>query len=109
MVLASEIWNPTTGQWRLSASMSIPRNYHSTALLLADGRVYAAGGGYCSGDPVCGGATHPDAQIYSPAYLFNNDGSLAARPSIGSAPEQISSGQNFNVAASAGVQKFTIR
>ena len=33
-VYAAEIWNPDTNQWRTVASSNVPRNYHSTGLLL---------------------------------------------------------------------------
>ena len=36
-----------------------PRNYHSVALLLPDGRVFSGGGGLCG---PCA-TNHPDAQI----------------------------------------------
>ena len=36
-----------TGQWRTLAAMQVTRQYHSTALLLPDGRVLSAGGGVC--------------------------------------------------------------
>jgi hypothetical protein len=36
-ILTPEIWNPVTKQWRTVADMSVPRNYHSLALLLPDG------------------------------------------------------------------------
>ena len=49
-ILATEIWNPGTGLWREGAAMAVPRNYHSIALLMTDGRVLAAGGGYCYGN-----------------------------------------------------------
>ena len=71
-MLTGEIWNPDTQTWRSTADMSVPRNYHSVALLLVDGRVLSAGGGLCGG---CN-ANHPDAQVYSPPYLFNPDGTL---------------------------------
>ena len=107
-VLATEIWSPQTGQWRRGASMATPRNYHSIALLLIDGRVLAAGGGYCSGNAVCGGSSHKDAEIYSPAYLFDASGNLAARPQIGSGPGRVSSGENFTVSASPGISRFSM-
>ena len=48
-VYPAEIWNPDTEQWTTVASLSIPRLYHSTALLLPDGRVLMAGGGQLPG------------------------------------------------------------
>ena len=114
-IYATEIWNPATGLWRTGASMSIPRNYHSVALLLTDGRVLAGGGGYCSGSQFCGngtnplyGATHPDAEIYSPPYLYQTNGTLAPRPVISAAPAQITSGQDFAVQATPNLQKFSL-
>ena len=77
-VFAGEIWDPATGQWSVMDAMNIPRNYHSVALLQADGTVFAAGGGLTGG----GSADHPDAQVFRPDYLFNRDGSLADRPDI---------------------------
>ncbi len=77
-MLPAEIWDPTTGAWTTVASMAAARNYHSTAVLMPDGRVLVAGGGHeeNSSDP-----GQFNAQIYSPPYLFNG-----ARPVITSAP-----------------------
>lgn len=102
-VLTPEIWNPETGLWSPAADMSVPRNYHSVALLLADGRILSAGGGLCG----CA-ADHQDAQIYSPPYLFSPDGSLAVRPEITSGPESIGQGEVFSVSATSGLQKFSM-
>ena len=44
-VLAAEIWDPDTDTWTTMASSRRPRLYHSSALLLPDGRVLLAGGG----------------------------------------------------------------
>ena len=46
--LAPELWDPKTKAFTELASMSVPRTYHSFALLLADGRVLAGGGGLCA-------------------------------------------------------------
>jgi galactose oxidase len=86
-VHAAELWNPVTGTWTTLASNSVPRVYHSTALLLKDGRVLLTG----SGDG--GGAiNHYDAEIFSPPYLFRG-----TRPSISSAPSAVGYGQTFFV------------
>ena len=107
-ILATEIWNPQTGQWRIGASMATPRNYHSIALLLTDGRVLAAGSGYCSGSVFCNGASHRDGEVYTPAYLFDPSGNLAARPAISNGPPRVSSGEEFVVTATPGLARFTM-
>jgi hypothetical protein len=87
-VLAAEIWNPITEKWSQAASMQVRRLYHSTTLLLPDGRVLCTG----SGRPVAsnGGTNNPDAEIYSPPFLFKG-----ARPAITSAPSTVNYGQTF--------------
>ena len=107
-VYRPEIWNPESGQWRLMARGGVPRNYHSTALLLADGRVLSAGGGYRSSDEFLDGATHQNGQIFSPPYLFAADGSLATRPEITNAPGVIRAGESFNVWASSHTTRFSM-
>ncbi|KAL8918545.1 MAG: hypothetical protein Q9172_005388 [Xanthocarpia lactea] len=77
--LIPELWDPATQAFTQMAPISIPRNYHSTGLLLPDATIFNGGGGLC-GD---GCATnHPDAQIWTPPYLYNGDGSRADRPAI---------------------------
>jgi hypothetical protein len=77
-VKATEMWDPATGQFTVMASIGVYRGYHSTALLLPDGRVLSAGGNV-------GG---PNAQLFSPPYLF-----AGARPAIASAPTSAGYGQ----------------
>ncbi len=88
-VYAAETWDPATGFWTELADMKVHRGYHSTALLLPDARVLSVGGGICGG---CleGGYHQKNAEIFSPPYLFNKDGSgqLASRPTISSAHHQ---------------------
>jgi galactose oxidase len=42
-VLEAEIWNPSTETFKTLTQMKIPRTYHSVALIMQDGRVWAAG------------------------------------------------------------------
>jgi len=104
-VFAAEIWNPTTDQWRTVASMSIPRGYHSTALLLKDGRVLSAGSGACGNG--CA-ANHLDGQIFSPPYLFAADGSPAPRPVITAAPGLVDAGSIVIAAATGAIAKWSM-
>jgi hypothetical protein len=88
-VLPAEIWNPDTETWTTVASEQIGREYHSTALLLPDGRVLMAGGGQLPGSPA---VNETNAEVYSPPYLFKG-----ARPTISSAPSLVQYGQSFTV------------
>lgn len=82
-ILAPEIWNPTTQKFSPLNPMQTPRTYHSTAILLPDGRVFVGGGGQCgAGCP----ENHLNAEILTPPYLLNADGSAAVRPVITAAP-----------------------
>ena len=95
-VYAAELWNPTTGQWRTLAAEQVTRQYHSTALLLPDGRVLSSGGGICGTcDQV--GYLAKNVQVFSPPYLFQADGTPAPRPVIGSAPSSIGYGGAFDI------------
>jgi hypothetical protein len=91
-VLAAEIWDPTTEQWTTVAPSSVPRIYHSSTLLLPDGRVLHSGSGDGQGMP-----RQYNAEFYSPPYLFAPDGSPARRPVIASAPASITYGSTFRV------------
>ncbi len=88
-VLPAEIWDPTTEKWSTVASLSNGRGYHSTALLLPDGRVLMAGGGQLPGS---GAINQTNAEIYSPPYLFKG-----ARPTITSTPGTIAYGSGITV------------
>jgi hypothetical protein len=45
-IMEPELFDPVTETWTTLPAMTIPRMYHSSALLLADGRVWAAGTTY---------------------------------------------------------------
>lgn len=102
-ILIPEMWNPATGQFSTVAPLSIPRNYHSIALLLPDGRVLSAGGGLC----ICS-VNHTDYQIYSPPYLFDANGNPASRPVITNAPTDLPYGGTVSVATDRPVAAFSL-
>lgn len=88
-IAVSEIWNPETEEvTQVAAASSVYRGYHSAAMLLPDGRVLMTGGNHDL--PLPGGGTqyieNKSAEIYSPAYLFAEDGAPAVRPTVTAAP-----------------------
>ena len=93
-VYEAELWDPSTRQFSSLASMQFTRQYHSTTLLLPDGRVISAGGQQ--------GSTYAlrNAELFLPPYLFDKHGSgeLADRPSILSAPSTVNYGQSIELA-----------
>ena len=108
-VYPAEQWNPATGQWRTLAAMQVTRQYHSTALLLPDGRVLSAGGGICGTcDQV--GYLAKNAEIFSPPYLFQADGTLAPRPAIDAAPASTTYGAPMEIATGnpASIRKVAL-
>lgn len=101
-VTTPEIWDPDTGEW---TTVEVPyehaRLYHSTALLLPDGRVMIGGGG------APGPRNYTDVEYYSPSYLFDGD-QPAVRPEITSAPGKIGYNGTFDIAASTDVSRVTL-
>jgi hypothetical protein len=82
-VHAPEIWDPDTQIFTTVASQALPRMYHSTSVLMPDGRVLTGGGE---------GGGGPTAEIYSPAYLFKGP-----RPTVTSAPQAADYSSAFQV------------
>jgi hypothetical protein len=105
--LAAELWDPANpGVWTQLSSMTHHRLYHSTALLLPDARVLSVG----SGQPAASGLTDDyTAEIFSPPYLFNADGTAAVRPTMSNVPAAVVYGQTFTVktASAASIAKVT--
>jgi len=103
-VLVPELWDPVSQQFSQMAPMQTPRTYHSTALLLPDGRVFVGGGGLCG---TCG-TNHMNAELFSPPYLFDSTGNLAKRPNITSAPSSGKRGTNISVTTSGPKMTFAL-
>lgn len=104
-VLSPELWNPATGRFTVMAPEAIPRNYHSVAVLLPDGRVFSGGGGLC-GDGCT--TNHPDGQIFSPPYLFNANGRARRRPVIRTAPAKATTGSRISVTTNSATSTFAL-
>jgi len=103
-VLVPELFDPQTETWVDLPAMQIPRNYHSIALLLPDGRVMSGGGGLCDDCET----NHPDVEILTPPYLLNENQGLKQRPQIFSAPETSSYGETIAVAATDNITEFVL-
>ncbi len=95
--MSAEIWDPRTGQWTVRDQGQVPRLYHSTALLLPDGRILSAGGG------APGPIVNTDAELYSPDYLVAANGQPTPRLTItGLSSTELAAGQQVTVGVSAG-------
>lgn len=104
-VLTPELYNPATSSFTSVNPISVPRNYHSWALLMPDAQVISGGGGLCGG---CA-TNHPNAQIYTPAYLYNADGSKATRPVINSvSATSVAPGATITVTTNTAVTGFSL-
>jgi hypothetical protein len=86
-VEAAELFNPSTGTWTTMASQTARRGYHSTALLLPDGRVLSAGS-----DDFAKPNYSETVELFSPPYL-----SAGARPTITSSPSSVKYGAQFTI------------
>lgn len=103
-ILVPEMWDPVTRVFERMPAMETPRNYHSVALLLADGRVWTGGGGLCG---ACN-TNHADYQVLTPPYLLNADGTPAARPGIRTAGLPAKVGGTLGVTASEPIREFAL-
>ncbi|PYI17505.1 putative galactose oxidase [Aspergillus violaceofuscus CBS 115571] len=73
-----ELYDPATDTFHELTRNNIKRVYHSISMLLPDATVLNGGGGLCGNCT----ANHYDAEIYSPPYLFDENGNKARRPQI---------------------------
>ena len=103
-VLVPELFDPQTETWVDLPAMQIPRNYHSVALLLPDGRVMSGGGGLCDDCDT----NHPDVEILTPPYLLNENQVLKQRPQIFSAPDTSAYGETIAVSATDSITEFVL-
>ena len=90
--LNADLYDPATNTFSSAGQNAFARLYHSNSLLLPDGTVWFAGGNPARG------TYEQHMEIYSPAYLFNPDGTLATQPAITGVPSSgIGYGSAFQV------------
>jgi hypothetical protein len=85
-VYEAEMYDPSKNTWTRMAAQQKARVYHSTAILLPDGRVISMGSNPASK------MIEKSIEVFSPPYLFRGE-----RPFIAECPEQIAHGQPFSV------------
>jgi hypothetical protein len=106
-ILDPELFDPETETWRTLARKPVGRLYHTTALLLADGRVLSAGhDGALNMVPY--DKSEYELEIFSPPYLFRPDGSPAPRPVIESGPDAVGYGEQFELRVEGTVREVTL-
>ena len=89
----AELWDPETKKWTDMAKEDTNRCYHSTALLLPDGRVLSAGSG--EGGNAWGDTSHANAQIFNPPYLCTGTPRPVITLQLGKS--NVSYGEKFDV------------
>jgi hypothetical protein len=85
-VYSAQIFDPKTSTWTKVASPTVPRLYHSSALLLPDGRVATFGGNPDNGFEML-------IEIYTPGYLQKG----TTRPRVTSAPTEINYSGSYSL------------
>jgi hypothetical protein len=90
--LNADLYDPNANTFSSAGTEAFMRLYHSVSLLLPDGRVWVGGG-----NPKRG-TYESHMEIYSPAYLFNSNGTPATRPTITSVSTSVVGyGNTFSV------------
>jgi hypothetical protein len=90
-VMTAAAYDPATNAWTSMAADPVPRNYHSAALLLPDGRVATFGSN--PGD----GSFELRISLYEPTYLFKG-----TRPVISGVPEEAHYGDQLSFPVESG-------
>ena len=76
-IMEAEVFDPVTEKWTLLPAMAVPRLYHSSALLLPDGRVWTAGTTYTRT------SRELRTEYYSPEYYSATRPTISAQPVAG--------------------------
>ncbi|QDG90139.1 DUF1929 domain-containing protein [Pseudarthrobacter sp. NIBRBAC000502770] len=92
-VLTAALYQPASNRWTSIAADPVGRNYHSSAILLPDGRVAILGS-----NPL-DNSFDLRISVYSPPYLFNG-----TRPTIAAAPSSATYGQQITFQATGTIK-----
>jgi len=95
-VFEPEVFDPETQQWEQWCPKKLARLYHTTAVLLPDARVLVAGHDGALNMPPFDESRY-ELELFSPPYLFDNNGQLAQRPVIAGAPAELPFGERFQI------------
>jgi len=119
-----QMFDPATSSITKLAKTTVSRGLHGTATLLPDASVFFAGenrealvrpddpsfpletsyaGVLPAGDPDQG---VPVGQLFFPSYLFNQDGSRAARPAMRKSPDEISYRGDFDITIAGDARRI---
>ncbi len=120
--LSPELWDPygaSGGVWMTDQTLTPSANYrgyHSTSLLLPDGRILCAGGNYTLAEDPNVQSAYLDhqrqADIYTPYYLLKMSGSTAipaVRPVPQLVPRRMAYGSRFNIQVTTGTSYSNLR
>jgi hypothetical protein len=91
------VYNPATDAWTAVAADPVGRNYHSSALLLTDGRVAVFGSNPADG------SFEMRVSVYEPTYLFKG-----TRPTVTSAPASTTYGAAFDLGVTGDVVRASL-
>jgi len=89
-VLEAEIYDPANDRWITTGPMQFPRQYHSIAVLLPDGRVLSAGG--VNPEPGAPQRDQRNMELFTPAYLL-----MGTRPAVTALPASAAYGASIAV------------
>ena len=89
-----ELLDPATGEVTLGPAQQEDRAYHSTAVLLPDGRIFSGGDNLHPKEPDGSPSRSDTAELYSPPYLFRGP-----RPEIDAAPGAVGYGDEIGIAS----------
>lgn len=100
--LSPELYDGSADAWSVLAPANRQRGYHSSAILLPDGRVFVSGGDFETGAGSLTGVSS-SGEFFAPPYLFGGP-----RPTIVAAPAQVQLGAAFSLQVAGDVDEVVL-